>query len=177
MSVEQNEKLPYLFLDVDGCLNAFGYKPTNEWGDNFQVYVETSQGQSFPHTLSKAMGAALMELPVEIVWLTTWMHDAWKVGQHIGLDMDRKWTVLSHDATAPHQLVVGNWKLNCLMNHLHEDARDFVWIDDDAIYAGAREIAEQEARDHGVRCHFIIPESNCGISRAHIQEIKEFIGD
>lgn len=169
------DKKPYLFLDVDGCLNVFGFKPQNEWGDQFQVNISMSEGQTFSHKLSKNLGAALVELPVEIIWLTTWTHDAWKIGKEIGLEDNYK-VLDPKEMFEPGKLFFGNWKHKCLIKQLKEDPRDFIWIDDDAIYHFLGTDAENEADTLDVRSLFITPDNSCGISRAHIEEIKEFLG-
>ncbi|GAA3047750.1 HAD domain-containing protein [Streptomyces roseofulvus] len=66
------ERLPLLFLDVDGPLIPFGADP--------RTYPTFTAGHDAPHPLlsriDPAHGARLAALPCEVVWATTWGDDA-----------------------------------------------------------------------------------------------------
>ena len=120
------KKLPDLFLDVDGVLNSFGVSP---WPDSKAVDVMNLRaGHTFPFRVSRAMGAAILALPVEIRWLSTWFDDCnmqvapvvfgdvthFEYCGSIGWNRFEKWPTIQEFLE-------------------HEPGRPFIWIDDDAI--------------------------------------------
>lgn len=93
---------PILFLDVDGPLNPYaapaedhpeGYlthrmRPAS-WAQDYPPVSLHGGGERIPTLrvwLNPAHGEALLRLPVELVWATTWGHEAneW-IGPHLGL--------------------------------------------------------------------------------------------
>jgi hypothetical protein len=96
------EAKPILFLDVDGPLNPYaapvedhppGYgthrmRPAS-WAQDYPPVPLPGGGERTPTLrvwLNPAHGEALLRLPVELVWATTWEHEAneW-IGPHLGL--------------------------------------------------------------------------------------------
>jgi hypothetical protein len=74
-------ELPTLFLDVDGVLNAFQLDPTLATFDDFEDQeVMVDEGNGFRMILdlclSRSMGKRIGALSAEIVWATTWEHNA-----------------------------------------------------------------------------------------------------
>jgi hypothetical protein len=123
---------PWLFLDVDGVLNAYdlaGRPPPCAFGDFRKVHA-----MGFRLWLSRQMGRRLARLPVDIAWSTTWspyVDDviAGAVGLPRGLPV----------AASPPALVdeqrYDNWKLVQVRSFLTARPRPFVWLDDDALDA------------------------------------------
>ncbi|GAA4906078.1 HAD domain-containing protein [Streptomyces coeruleoprunus] len=64
------DRLPILFLDVDGPLIPFG-------GDRSPVvHVARAGGNPLLERIDPALGPQLAALPCELVWATTWMDEA-----------------------------------------------------------------------------------------------------
>jgi hypothetical protein len=66
---------PLLFLDVDGPLIPFGLPP-----DDYHVYSAAwdagADSNPLVTRINPAHGPRLAALPCELVWATTWMHEA-----------------------------------------------------------------------------------------------------
>ena len=98
------ERRPLLFLDVDDPLNPFAAKPTRRpdgyekhrmaprrWMEAEREWLR-AKGRPFKRAkplrvwLNPAHGPALLDLPVELVWATTWEQEAneW-IGPVLGL--------------------------------------------------------------------------------------------
>ncbi|WP_370944311.1 hypothetical protein AB5J62_35200 [Amycolatopsis sp. cg5] len=84
---------PLLFLDVDGPLNPFQAKPSKR-PDGYLTYrIWTSVPTPMPGRrkplrvwLKPSHGEELLALPYELVWATTWTHEAnQKIGPELGL--------------------------------------------------------------------------------------------
>lgn len=67
-----DEPLARLYLDIDGVINA--NMPLG-WGKTEEGFA-FAQGQKYRIRWAPALIAALSELPVELVWTTTWRDDA-----------------------------------------------------------------------------------------------------
>ena len=82
---------PLLFLDVDGPLNPWAAKPHRR-PDGYETHRMRPTGWQEPYKkplrvwLNPAHGAALLALPFDLVWATTWAAEAnaW-IAPHIGL--------------------------------------------------------------------------------------------
>lgn len=82
---------PLLFLDVDGPLNPWAAKPSRR-PEGYETHRMRPSGWQHPRQkplrvwLNPSHGPQLLALPVELVWATTWAHEAneW-IAPHIGL--------------------------------------------------------------------------------------------
>ncbi|MGW6536499.1 HAD domain-containing protein [Streptomyces sp. NPDC055051] len=128
-----SQRLPLLFLDVDGPLIPFGADPGRY--PTFAPAEHTLHGADVNPLLSRidpAHGARLAALPCELVWATTWMDDANTcVAPVLGLPPLAvvAWPEPS-DADAEDDGREGlHWKTRPLV--ALAAGRPFVWIDDE----------------------------------------------
>ncbi|CAL9498287.1 hypothetical protein SUDANB176_03390 [Streptomyces sp. enrichment culture] len=109
---------PILFLDVDGPLIPFGAAARGPLAP---------EGNPLLGRLDPAVGARLLALPCDLVWATTWRHEAnAAIAPRLGLPslpvVDRP----EDDAPAPRGL---HWKTRLLSEWAGH--RPFVWLDDE----------------------------------------------
>lgn len=125
--------LPILFLDVDGPLLPFG-GPGDRYPDPPSPGTESNN--PLLARLDPAFGPLLSALPCELVWATTWMHDAnHSVSPLLGLPplavLDRP------DGNDPIDAWFGlHRKTRALVEYAA--GRPFIWVDDE-IGTGDRE--------------------------------------
>ena len=112
---------PLIFLDVDGPLIPFAPRPGNP-------HVTDDGGNPLLNRLDPADGRALRALPGDLVWATTWTHDANEVvGPRLGLPELPVVEWPDDDASVtPYGL---HWKTITLSRWA--DGRSFVWLDDE----------------------------------------------
>jgi hypothetical protein len=146
---------PVLFLDVDGPLNPYAAKPTRRPpGYVTHRMRPASWIASQPHGrprptrytrplrvwLNPAHGPALLALPAELVWATTWQHEAneW-IAPAIGLPELPvvEWPPQSDHKQSPDGLF---WKTRPLIDYAA--GRPFAWVDDQLTAADWRWCAE-----------------------------------
>jgi hypothetical protein len=136
---------PILFLDVDGPLNPFAIRP-EALPAEYQVHEMRPDLWADPTLqplrvcLNPGHGARLLALPAELVWATSWEHDAnaW-IAPRIGLpELPVVAWPPDLNADAPVELC---WKTPTLLRYAA--GRPFAFIDDDVtdadrLYAEAR---------------------------------------
>lgn len=115
---------PLILLDVDGVLNAFT-KPGPHW----QEHRAAAGSGSFRVILNPDHGPMLLTLAAEtgaeLVWATTWEHDAnLSIGPLIGLP-ELPVIEVSAGTEVPGVL----WKTPAVAEYVQ--GRPFVWFDDD----------------------------------------------
>jgi hypothetical protein len=157
---------PYLFLDVDGVLNRIS-QSGGDWDDFEKHYLKPFNRGTFCLHLSKTMCAALAELSVDIVWLTTWCEEAaslvapcvgWPEFPVAGFGSDLTGKKVS--------------KIGCLEIYMEENGvRPFIWIDDDAIPYYASDDFDQQGWPHLL----IRPNQYKGIEKHQIELIETFL--
>ncbi|MFE2996452.1 HAD domain-containing protein [Nocardia sp. NPDC059246] len=115
---------PILFLDIDGPLLPFGGPPGND--------APTGQDGTNPLVtrLDPALGPLLSALPCELVWATTWTHEANRVvGPLLGLpDL----AVVEWPERADEQVDEWfglHWKTRTVVEWAA--GRPFIWVDDE----------------------------------------------
>jgi hypothetical protein len=132
---------PLLLLDVDGVLNPCEALPHRR-PPGYQTHrlkpdCWIAQHDGLPEHLVKplrvwlnpAHGPALMRLPYELVWATTWEHDAneW-IGWRIGLPRTEDLPVIEfgdQDVIRPDGTYVKTWRIV-----EYATGRPFAWVDD-----------------------------------------------
>lgn len=154
---------PYLFLDVDGVLNAC---PPIEGVEVFHVTIE---GRRLPICIppgTKQRVARLAEA-FEIVWATTWREQAHATfGEPLGLGED-EWEHLEY---------FGEYKLPSIIEHaIHRHVREtfcmpWVWIDDN----GEREMEHIGIRDDGHRTLVITTNLGEGLTDDQVERALSF---
>ena len=170
--------VPYLFLDVDGVLNAFAYDPGYVGFDDFDVHevgVEQDDGgrRTFEMVLSGAMGRRLAALRAEIIWTTTWEHHADRlIAPLCGLPSGLR--VLARPPGVHRGW--GQWKFDELRRAVGEEPRPFVWIDDDIdrFESGALG-ARQWADGLNVPSLLIAPDPRSGLHPGALEAIEAFV--
>jgi hypothetical protein len=138
---------PLLFVDVDGPLNPYAAKPTRR-PKGYQTHrmsppdwrAQYPDAKPLRVWLNPAHGPMLLSLPVELVWATTWEHDAneW-IGPHIGLPKLPvvEWAGRPVPDGSDERL----WKTPQLADYA--GGRPFAWIDDQLTRADMHWCAER----------------------------------
>lgn len=147
-----------LFLDVDGVLNAVtpASQPPVGWPD----FAHHPNVNGYPLWLSRQMMARLLEFDVEIVWCTTWEHDAPRMIAPLVQAPDFRVLSLGLDS-----------KATVVTRELRARPQPWIWIDDDAIASGPT-----NAILHlGLPGHVVRPSFDVGLTEAEIDGIAEFL--
>ncbi|MEU1515392.1 HAD domain-containing protein [Streptomyces sp. NPDC005811] len=119
---------PLLFLDVDGPLNPYAAKPERRPDGYTTIRASVRPGRPLRVWLHPGHGAALLRLPYELVWATTWMSLAnrW-IAPVVGLP-DLPHVDFGPDLLAERTDGV-HWKTETLV--AHAAGRPFAWVDDE----------------------------------------------
>lgn len=170
---------PYLFLDVDGVLNALDGLNRGDWPDfkKHKVHLPIpgySEWRKFTVRVSPKMCQALAELPVDIRWATTWEDQANATLRELtGFPKHPVACRVGETEQTMQGLVVveKHWKWLDIQVQLEADPRPLVWIDDEDIPWNAA----ADLRLRGIPHLFIKPVSEIGITRAHVDEVRTFL--
>ena len=139
---------PLLLLDVDGPLNPF--RATKPKG--YTMHRLPTAGSSFNVWLNHDHGSMLLDFAaehgLELVWCTTWEHDANVcVGLHIGLP---ELPVIEFGFTAH------DWKFGAVLRYAA--GRPLAWLDDDFLLFDTEQQAFLEQRgDTPTLLHLVSP--------------------
>ncbi|MER7053457.1 hypothetical protein [Streptomyces sp. NPDC000351] len=127
---------PLLLVDVDGPLNPYAAKPSRR-PEGYETHRMRPTGWEQPWQkplrvwLNPSHGPALLALPFDLVWCTTWAHEAneW-IGPHIGLP-ELPVIQWPEGSQAPRSSCLGGtfWKTRHVVDWAA--GRPFAWIDDD----------------------------------------------
>lgn len=124
-------KPPLLLLDIDGVLNPYG--ASRRWLDRSPYRkhsITVTRGDTYPVWLDRGHGKVLLDLVeetgTELVWATTWEHEAnVRVGPKIGLP---ELPVVEFG----HYLHTLEWKFGPVLRYAGD--RPLAWFDDDFAY-------------------------------------------
>lgn len=181
-----------LLLDVDGPLNPCDAKPSAR-PDGYTTWRYTPTGGWYTgkearrhkglrvwlHPDHGAQLTALAEQTgLELVWATTWMHDANTcIGPAIGLPPLPVIEFRPPELTAPHRWSTsGRWKYPAVSSYAA--GRPLVWLDDD--HSGHDAPAWRAARDAFVVARIGLPTFLChvnpqrGIQPHHLGLIRDW---
>ncbi len=165
---------PLLFIDVDGVLNpestSSGRRP-----EGYETHRMRPSGWDSPRQkplrvwLNPAHGPQLLSLPYDLVWATTWMHEAneW-ISPHLGLP---ELPVVTFHKKFMWPLGGHHWKTRELVEYAA--GRPFAWLDDqirdnDGVYVG---------REHPGRCLLLQVAPLTGLRDDHLQKLRAWAAD
>lgn len=153
---------PLILLDIDGVVNPFR-RPGPAWN----AHKCMCNGITWNLWLNPAHGPKLLALAeetgAELVWATTWEHDANRsVGPLIGLPELPVIEVSQGKAPRPPGCC---WKSVAVAEHVNR--RPFVWFDDDLSKRDRRWL---EAHPNVDRFRLIHIGANAGIKPAHFRQ-------
>lgn len=165
---------PIIPLDIDGVLNPcpFNAERSKDWLFEPEFRSSPESGR-FLLNLSKEMGQALLDLDCHIRWLTTWILDEDQANPNIGAALG--WPKLPIIPIAPHGPSDFFWKPRAIKTLLENPGPKVIWIDDD-INSFLQHF-QPDVLDPHKRLLTIVPESDIGLTKAHINIIKEFINE
>ncbi|SHI28150.1 hypothetical protein SAMN05444521_6840 [Streptomyces sp. 3214.6] len=134
---------PVLYLDVDGPLNPYAATPSKRPVGYTTIRASVGRARPLRVWLHPGHGAALLRLPYDLCWATTWMAEAnrW-IAPVIGLPelpyVDFGAVLFAHRPDGVH------WKTEAIV--AHAAGRPFAWVDDeqspaDAAYVTAHHLA------------------------------------
>lgn len=148
---------PLLLLDVDGPLNPFD-APPHRRPAGYQTHRLSPSGWTGRRPLrvwlNPSHGPALLALPADLVWCTTWEHDANRmIGPRIGLPELPVIEWPPDRGPGQHGTPSVHWKTRTVIEYAA--GRPFVWVDDEVTAADREYVA---ARHRGVaRLHDVNP--------------------
>jgi len=150
-----------LYLDVDGVVNALSKNHPNTW-EQWRVQIAHPVDGDFSIRWSPDMVERLNGLGLNVLWVTTWQHDAevW-IQNMTGIEASG---VLPLDYEHYDRMA----KFTAVYQHRYlREGEPFIWIDDVDIPRKAKEVFPEAL--------LIRPTANYGITPGHIREMREFI--
>lgn len=174
-----------LYQDIDGCLNAsWNATVWRQDGDTDdagyqQAWVHPEHGDHGEHVgpgglrykmeWNDRLITALNEMPLELVWTTTWRADALKVGKAMGLKL-RPHRVL-HPLNGFTSFPSIDWKWSAILQEQELNPSPFIAVDDewDHVTPYKREALENLG---GI---LISPDFNFGVNPKHVEIMKDYI--
>lgn len=158
-----------LLLDVDGPINAYTARGAALDGRTAHQ-ATTSTGESFKVLTRASDGSRLMELGCELIWATTWEHDANKaIGPLIGLPELPVIEWIDKDYWNPERLY---WKTKKICSWMNENRPGvpFKWLDDEVTRRDRDYIEENCVKGSGI----LLISPKYGIEDEHFDVLKEW---
>lgn len=170
--------MKYLYLDVDGCVNAFSDRPPRKntgWRGVWGSERITDQPVLWSHELVERLNKLSDRDDIEIVWLTDWRSEATEfLAPVLGLN-GQNWTVLSasdDEIDVPHPW----WKLAKLMDHYRAvQPEKAVWVDDNIKYISRDDLVDIKWYHRNLV--LINPNSHHGITQRDMTMIENIFTD
>lgn len=194
---------PHLFLDIDGVLQApsmkYGYERTavireripmaevhprmrpRKFSGEAPDWLARRRGTpthvafNTPVRTSPKLSEDIAVLDVDVLMLTTWLEhdsvDAFFVQSAGPAFPYSKLRFPGRDHADPLGALPERWKVDEVIRTLDADPRPFIWADDDEVPMWREEMAD---RYPDLPMLLIAPESNLGITSAHMDEMREF---
>jgi len=163
---------PLLLIDVDGPLNPYAAKPTQR-PPGYRTHRMRPTGWDGPDTkplrvwLNPAHGPALLALPFELVWCTTWQAQAndW-IGPQLGLPTLEH---VSFDHVDSRQVPPGLYfKTPTVVQWAR--GRPFAWVDDEVTDADREFVA---ARHQGPGLLLTV-DARTGLLPTHFEQLLDW---
>ncbi|UUX60157.1 HAD domain-containing protein [Glutamicibacter halophytocola] len=159
----------YLFLDIDGVLNAVGALLDPERGRPWQDF-EAVSGERWGETVSPEMirhlNAIIVDHKVTVIWLSTWQDQAPAFGHKIGLEGSLDWPWLSTEDAR------GKWgkhvSIEAYLDKLPGRNANVAWIDDDL---GDEHDSAVWAADNNILA--LAPRAKHGITPAMLVQLRK----
>lgn len=176
-------KLPFLFLDIDGVLQAPYMKNGHERTRRITIRRPGVAG-NYRVRVSPVLFEALEQLTVEVRWLTYWCDQEavrdfleqvpGPVFPHSAIaPFPKGEAVLGYGAGTPTGAWVNpDWKRDYVRDTLRADPRPFIWADDDEVPVHGTSIAA----DFGHLPHLLVaPDSNFGLTLEHVARMSHLL--
>jgi hypothetical protein len=181
--MENREPLAHILLDVDGVLNPDFFEAENcpDWV--FEPKFKSSKASGrYTLALSREMGKAIEDLNCQVHWLTTWgTHAHFNIGIHFDWNnhpilAEKPPPIIEPDGMYGRREVEDHfWKPRAVKKFLLEPGPKVIWIDDD-IEAFQERIAQNGMTlDPHNRLLTICPDELVGLTKQHLNLIREFI--
>lgn len=163
---------PLLLIDVDGVLNPYG-SIIDPKGFKPHLLTPTDGTSSYRVLLNPQHGKWLLALAdtFDLVWATTWQHDANRmIGPIIGLP-DLPVIELPHWSSQEASAWT-TWKMAGITNSPLTHGKPFAWIDDD-IGFDAMDWRDTRIND-GIPTHFEWINPSVGLTEKNLNHVKEW---
>ena len=163
-----NHERPKCYLDVDGVINVYG--PDTE--GLATASVRTAAGRTYLARYSpervEELDDLIRELDVDLVWLTTWLHEGLvtQLVDHLGALQGGRLL------KAPLPRMSGfpyRWKVQRLLADQRVRLAPFCWIDDEQ-----EDSAKEARRTFDVPSLLLQPNALEGLSPMHLQSMRSF---
>lgn len=173
----ERSHLPLMLLDIDGVINAYGYRPgetdlpDGAYRDLTEFSVNVADGRAFRFWTSPTLVAEIVALhesdTVEIGWLTTWQHQA-NVCAATVLGLPQFPVVADQGGRFSDYY----WKPRAAVEALRLQ-RSVIWVDDAEVGPAEHAAFHQS----GLPSLIIEPNPRVGLTATDMQRIRDFLAE